>query len=146
MTRSDAWLLHSSNGLVIVTGLVYAWMAYGCESDDPYAIVGHPWQPHIQHAHIWVTPLLVLMLGHLWARHAEPHLKRKTGKRKNSGLSMLYSALPMIFSGYAIMTAIEPVWRKTWIIVHLMASLIWILGYLVHLLQKVRPVSPLSRN
>lgn len=136
MSRLDAWLLHSSNGLVMITGLIYAWMAYFCESDDPYAIVGHPWQPHVQHAHVWVAPLLVLMLGHLWSSHAKPHLDRKTRRRRNSGLGMLLPALPMIFSGYAIMTAMEPSWRKTWVVVHLIASAIWILGYIIHLADK----------
>lgn len=136
MNRTDAWLLHISNGLVMITGLLYAWMAYFCKSDDPYAIVGHPWQPHVQHAHIWFAPLLVLMLGHLWNRHAEPHLKRETKKRRNSGLSMLLIGLPMIFSGYAIMTAIEPIWRQTWVTVHLTTSAIWIAAYLAHLRDK----------
>ena len=137
MSRIDAWLLHISNGLVLVTGLVYAWMAYFAETDDPYAIVGHPWQPHFQHAHVWVAPLLVLMLGHLWGRHMEPHLARNTRGRRISGTGMMLAALPMVFSGYAIQTAVEPLWRTAWVGVHLVASAFWILGYLVHLAAKV---------
>lgn len=137
MNRVDAWLLHVSNGLVTVTGLVYAWMAYFAESDDPYAIVGHPWQPHVQHAHVWVAPLLVLMLGHLWNRHMQPHLGRNTRTRRGSGVGMLLAALPMIFSGYAIQTAIEPQWRTIWVVVHLAASALWLGGYLIHLAVKL---------
>ncbi len=133
MTRTDAWLFHISNGLVICTGLVYAWMAYFCKSDDPYAVVGHPWQPHLQHAHIILSPLLVLVLGHLWNRHAGPHLKRDTRKRRKSGIGMLLAALPMMFSGYAIQTAIEANWRMIWVIIHLVASTLWMSGYLIHL-------------
>jgi hypothetical protein len=132
MNRIDAWLLHVSNGLVMITGLVYAWMAYFAQSDDPYAVVGHPWQPHVQHAHVLVAPLLVLMLGHLWSRHMEPHLQRNTRNTRSSGLGMLLAAMPMVFSGYAIQTAVEPHWRTVWVVVHLAASLFWIGGYLIH--------------
>lgn len=136
MSRTDAWLLHISNGLVTVTGLIYAWMAYLVKPEDPYAIVGHPWQPHVQHAHVWVAPLLVLVLGHLWSRHMQPHLQQGTRSRRTSGLGMLVAVLPMIFSGYAIQTAVEPLWRTVWVAVHLATSLFWIVGYLMHLTAK----------
>jgi hypothetical protein len=138
MSRIDAWLLHISNGLVMVTGLVYAWMAYFVKSDDPYAVVGHPWQPHIQHAHVIVAPLLVLVLGHMWSRHIGPHLHRVTHRRKKSGLGMLLMALPMLFSGYAIQVAVSAQWRAAWVIVHMATSLIWICGYVIHMTARLR--------
>lgn len=136
MSRTDAWLFHISNGLVISTGLVYAWMAYFSQSDDPYAIVGHPWQPHVQHAHVLVSPLLVLVFGHFWTRHVSPHLQRDTRKRRSSGISMLLMALPMIFSGYGIQTVVEAQWRTIWVTVHLATSGLWICSYLIHLISK----------
>ncbi len=132
MNRIDAWLLHISNGLVTGTGLVYAWMAYMAKSDDPYAIVGHPWQPHVQHAHVLVAPLMVLVLGHLWSRHIGPQVSRKPQRRRTSGFSLLLAALPMVFSGYALQTAVEPHWRSIWVGVHLGASALWVSGYLIH--------------
>jgi hypothetical protein len=137
MNRLDVWLLHISNGLVTITGLIYAWMAYFCRPDDPYAVVGHPWQPHVQHAHILVAPLLVLVLGHLWNRHAEPHLGRNTRNRRNSGLGMLLAALPMVFSGYAIQTVVEAHWRTVWVVVHVATSLFWVGGYFAHVAGKL---------
>lgn len=136
MSRIEAWMLHVSNGLVTVTGLVYAWMAYLVKPEDPYAVVGHPWQPHVQHAHVLTAPVIVLVLGYLWGRHIQPHLRRNTRIRRGSGLGMLVTALPMIFSGYAIQTAVEPQWRSVWVVVHLAASLVWLSGYLLHLFRK----------
>lgn len=132
MSRIDAWLLHVSNTLVVITGLVYTWMAYLIEPEDPYAIVGHPWQPHVQHAHIWVAPLFLLVLGHLWSRHMQPHLQRNTRRRRVSGIGMVLAVLPMALSGYFIQTAVELQWRTIWGIVHLATSLIWIAGYGIH--------------
>ena len=40
--------------------------------------------------------------------------------------------VPMIASGYLIQTAVDGGWRKVWVGVHLAASGLWLLGYLVH--------------
>ncbi len=133
MNRTDAWLLHISNGLVTLTGLVYTWMAYFSTTDAPYAIVGHSWQPHVQHAHIWVAPFFLLVFGHLWRSHIGPHLNLKTRRGRRSGIGMLLAILPMTFSGYAIQTAVDPLWRTVWVVVHLTTSALWVSTYLIHL-------------
>ncbi len=135
MTKFDAWLLHISNGLVMVTGLVYAWMAYIVESDDPYAVANHPWQSDVQHLHILAAPFLVLVLGHLWHHHAWRHYKHGKKEGRRSGIAMILMAIPMIVSGYLIQTAIEPDWRTTWVIMHCATSALWIIGYLTHLIR-----------
>ena len=37
MTRGTAWFVHASTIAVGATGLVYGWMLYFAESDDPRA-------------------------------------------------------------------------------------------------------------
>ena len=63
MTRTEAWFSHVAAALVGGTGLVYGWMRYFAESDDPFAIANHPWQPHFQHLHVLTAPLLVFACG-----------------------------------------------------------------------------------
>lgn len=135
MSRFDAVLLHLSSGLVAFTGLVYAWMAYLLPTDDPFAVVNHPWQPHILHAHIVASPLLVFILGHIWSRHAWHHVRNETKRGRQTGLSMIFMAMPMVLSGYLIQAAVEPAWRTTWVWVHCTTSLLWIIGYLSHLVR-----------
>jgi len=135
MTRTDAFLLHLSNGLVMGTGLVYAWMAYFVKSNDPYAVTNPPWQSDIQHLHILVVPFLVFVLGHLWCRHAWPHFANGKKKGRRSGIGMILMAAPMIVSGYLIQTAVEPDWRTTWVITHCATSGLWILGYVAHFVR-----------
>jgi len=37
-----------------------------------------------------------------------------------------------VVSGYLVQTAVDGGWRRVWVAVHLAASALWLLGYLVH--------------
>lgn len=128
------------------TGLVYAWMIYFCRSDDPYALVNHPLQPQTQHLHILLAPLLVFALGGIWHRHAWPFFRRGRRQGRRSGLSLILTAAPMVMSGYLIQTAVDPAWRKAWVVLHLVTSGLWVLGYLVHQAVSFRRIAQLRRS
>ena len=108
MNRLTAWSVHSSTLLVGGTGLVYAWMRYFTAPADEFAVVGHPWQPHLQHLHLWTAPLLVFAIGLIWRDHVWRHYRRRVRDRRRSGLSLLLGCAPMIVSGYLIQTAVGP--------------------------------------
>jgi uncharacterized membrane protein len=124
--------MHLSNLLVSGTGLVYAWMVYLVKPSDPYAVVNHPWQPAVQHLHILVAPFLVFAVGTIWRRHVWASIRFGVRSRRWSGLGIAGSFLPMAVSGYLIQTAVDPAWRKVWVVVHLVAAGLWIAGYLLH--------------
>jgi len=132
MSRFEAWVLHVSSVLVGGTGLVYAWMVYLVRPADPFAVVNHPLQPAVQHLHILVAPLLVFAAGLVWHRHAWTHFRRGVDRRRRSGVSLLFTLVPMVVSGYLIQTAVDVQWRRVWVIVHLAASALWLAGYLAH--------------
>lgn len=138
MIRAEAWTHHVANLLVGATGLAYAWLRYFAESPDSFA-VAHPWQPPVQHAHIWSAPLLVFALGLVWRAHAWAGVRSGAAPRRRSGVALLAAAAPMVASGYLLQTAVEPGWRRVWIAVHLTASGLWLAGYLVHQLSAHRP-------
>lgn len=138
MSRFEALLLHLSTALVGGTGLVYAWMVYLVRPADPYAVVNHPWQPHLQHFHVLVAPLLVFGAGLIWRRHVWACWKLGIRQSHRSGVALALSLVPMVASGYLIQTAVEPGWRKAWVVVHLAASGLWLLGYLIHGIQAWR--------
>lgn len=137
MSRFESWMMHLSNLLVGGTGLVYAWMLYFVHPIDEYAVVNHPAQPHVQHLHILVAPLLVFTVGLVWHRHIWTHWTRGVRRGKRTGLSMILTMIPMVVSGYLIQTAVDADWRHTWVVVHLIASGLWIAVYLAH---QVRPL------
>ena len=132
MSRFEAWFLNLSSLLVGATGLVYAWMVYLAKPVDPFAVVNHPLQPTVQHLHVLVAPLLVFAAGMVWHGHAWSHWWRGVERRRRSGGSLLLTLVPMVVSGYLIQTAVEGGWRRTWVIVHLAASGLWLLGTLAH--------------
>jgi hypothetical protein len=136
VTRGEAWLFHVANALVAATGVGYALAAYVAEAEDPYAIVHHPLQPSLQHAHVALAPALVFALGVIWARHAQPRVVSGAKARRSSGIFLLALALPMVGSGYAIQLVVEPSWRTCWVGVHLVTSGLWIAATLAHVLRR----------
>lgn len=132
MKRAESTFVHASTVLVGGTGLVYAWMAYLARPQDPYALVNHPLQPQTQHLHVLFAPLLVFAIGLIWQRHVWSHYKKGVRQRRMSGISLLLSTVPMVVSGYLIQTAVDPAWRKAWVVVHLVTSGLWLFGYLAH--------------
>lgn len=135
MTPFERWSNHASNLLVGGTGVVYAVMRYLMKPDDPFAIVNHPLQPAVQHLHILFAPLLVFAVGLVWLRHVAPRLLKRQHPRRVTGIGLAVLVVPMIVSGSLVQTAVDDDWRKIWGIVHLVASLIWLLAYGVHLLS-----------
>jgi hypothetical protein len=137
VSRFESWTIHLSTLLVGGTGLIYAWMVYWVHSPDPYAVVNHPLQPQVQHWHVLFAPLLVFAVGLIWQRHVWSHWQRNPKNGKKSGRGMVFTLVPMVASGYLIQTAVDGSWRKAWVIVHLLASALWLAGYLAHQLPLV---------
>jgi predicted metal-binding membrane protein len=135
VTRGEAWLQHVSNLLVGGTGLVYAWMRYALEPDDPYAVVNHPLEREVQHLHLLVAPLLVFAVALVWQRHVWARVRSDFPARRATGLALAASFAPMVASGYLLQTADGETWRTAWLVVHLSTSGLWLLAMGVHLLS-----------
>ena len=137
MTRGQAWAIHVSNALVGGTGLVYGWMRYFAEPSDEFAIVNHPWQPELQHAHVLVAPLLVWSVGLIWSAHVWKRWRSGYAVHRKSGIALGLLLFPMIASGYALQVSEEEAWRQAWIAVHVATSVLWLLFAVAHpLLRK----------
>lgn len=133
MSRFEAWLLHAANLLVGGTGLVWAWMRFLVEPEDPYAVVNHPLQPDVQHLHVLTAPLLVFAVAYVWQRHIWPRVVQRQRSRRWSGLSQVLLFLPMVASGYLLQTADGEGWRRAWLVVHLSTSALWLVAAVAHL-------------
>jgi hypothetical protein len=134
VSRTEIALLHLANALVVATGVVYAVMRYLLEPAEEWAVVNHPWQPHVQHLHVLVAPALVFAVGLIWSAHVLPKLLNGR-KGRMTGLGLLVGFAPMAMSGYAIQITIDEGWRKAWIVVHLVSSLLWICAFVLHLIR-----------
>lgn len=135
MSRWQSCLLHTANLLVGGTGLVYGLMRYFMRPADEWAVVNHPWQPHVQHLHLLFAPLLVFACGWIWQGHVAGHLRQGEEQRRRSGPGLVVTLTPMIASGYLIQTTVSEGWRQAWIVLHLVSSAAWLLAFLGHWLS-----------
>lgn len=133
MTRGEKRWNHVANLLVGGTGLVYAWMRYFAEPADEFALVNHPLEPDLQRWHILLSPLLVFTVGVIWSPHVWKRIRSGFRARRLTGWGLGALFFPMVASGYLLQTAQELEARELWVIVHVVTSLAWMLGYLVHL-------------
>lgn len=136
MTRAEAWLQHAANLLVGGTGLVYAWMRYLVEPDDPYAVVNHPLERDVQHLHVLAAPLLVFAVALIWQRHVWVRVRSGFAPRRATGLALASSFVPMLASGYLLQTAESEAWREAWVWVHGSTSCLWLAAMGVHLVSR----------
>jgi hypothetical protein len=134
VSRTETVLVHLANALVGVTGAVYGVMRYLLQSTDEWAVVNHPWQPHVQHLHVLTAPLLVFTVGLLWSRHIGENM-RNGREGRSTGVGLLVAFVPMVVSGYLIQVAVEPGWRTAWIAVHVASSVLWLAAFTLHQLR-----------
>lgn len=132
MSRFERWAVWSTSLATVVTGLVYLWMKYYLVSDDPYAVVNHPWQPAVLKLHILVAPLLTFSLGVVALRHIWRHLRDGIRDGRRSGLATLVVFGPMIVTGYLIQAITHEGWLKAMAYSHIGFGLLYGVALLGH--------------
>jgi len=131
MNPFERQILYLANLLVVGTGVAYAAMRYLMKPADEWAVINHPWQPHVQHLHLLVAPLLVFACGLVWRRHIATNWANSE-HRQFSGHGLVLMLIPMVVSGYLIQTTVTDGWRQAWIVVHLVTSGAWLFAMLGH--------------
>ena len=144
MKTWESRLQHTANALAILTGTLFGCFKYfPSEPFDAYSPAMSPWEPWSHDAHVLAVPVLVYACGVIWRSHVAPQWRgRKSPKlqacKKWSGLGLLCVLLPMVATGYLIQVSVNEIWRKTWVIVHLLTSGAWTLSYVLHFLAPAR--------
>ena len=138
MSRVSVILVHLSIAAVAITGIVFAWMKYFVETDDPFAVANHPWQPGMLAAHVVLAPLAVFALGWLWSAHIQPKLRSGTKARKRSGVVGLILIAPMVFSGVLLQASACESLRFAMEVAHWISSGFFVVAYVIHQLLKAR--------
>ena len=134
MSRWQLVWLHLSVALTAITGIVFAAMKYFMKSDDEFAVANHPLQPHVLSAHVVVAPLLLFILGWTFSNHMLPKYRFGNGKNRVSGVTSMLLIVPMTFSAYLLQIATNESLRQAMAIAHWIASGIFVLTYVVHLI------------
>ena len=134
MSRWQLVWLHLSVALTAITGMVFAAMKYFMKSADEFAVANHPLQPHMLSAHVVVVPLLLFILGWTFSNHMLPKYRFGNGKNRVSGVSSMLLIVPMTFSAYLLQIATNESLRQAMAIAHWIASGVFVLTYVVHLI------------
>ncbi len=135
--KMDLWLIRVATVLAAGSGLVYAAMIYLLEPTDEWSVVNHPWQPHVQHLHILVVPLLVFAVAVVWRSHALNKQKGKRNSGRFSGWGLMLVFWPMVASGFLLQVSISESWRSFWALSHLICSLLWLAAAAGHVVVSI---------
>lgn len=137
MSRAQVALLQLSLLGMALTGVVFAWMKYFMKSDDPFAVVNHPWQPHLMTAHVLLGPVAVFAIGWVFGNHIWPAYRGGAPNRASGIVSTLF-IVPMTISGYLMQVSTEDATRKAFAISHWISVGFFLLAYAAHLVKKAR--------
>lgn len=136
MSKAEVRLQHVANATVGVTGAVYFVMRYLLQAEDAFGHVSHPLEPLVQHLHILFAPILVFATGLFWSRHIWPKWAMPHEQRRWSGVIMAAGFVPMVASGYLLQISVESAWRTIFGWLHVATGVLWVVGYVVHLVAK----------
>ncbi len=133
MTWWEKWAFNLLHGLVAATGIAYFWMKYLVTSNDPFAVVNHPWQPSMLAWHIVAAPFFVVVFGMLFRTHTLRKLASTSPRNRRSGWTSLVGFSVMALTGYLIQVTASPAWITAWIWIHVAASVVFVVGYTTHM-------------
>lgn len=146
MTTWEKWSLHALTAIVGVTGIVYWLMQHFVTTDDPFALVNHPWQPAMLALHVLAAPLLILVFGIVYQSHIRPKVPKKTVPNRRSGLLALVTFGIMLISGYGIQVTTAPLLREGLVQAHVVSGALFLVSYLVHQVISIRLHLAARRN
>ena len=136
MTRFERGSLWVSTVAVSVTGLGFTWAKYFAVNDDPWAVVNHPLEPWLLKLHVISAPLFVFAVGLVTMRHILPHLMSGTPEGRRTGLVMVWTAVPMVATGYLLQVIAVPDWLLPLAIAHIVVGMIFLGGFLLHRVRR----------
>ena len=121
--------------VVAATGFAYFYMKYALVTDDPFAIINHPWQPAMLSIHLVAAALFVAFFGMLFRSHSFGKIRSARPANRRTGWTSLLSFAAMALSGYFIQVTASPALITAWIWTHMAASTLFVVVYGVHLVN-----------
>ena len=146
----ERWGFNAFHAVVGATGFVYVYMKFILVTDDPFAIINHPWQPATLAIHVVAAPVFIAFFGMLFRSHSLRKLRLGNPANRRSGWTSIIGFSVMALSGYFIQIGTTPEFINFSIWLHIGSGTVFVIGYSVHLVNswriKGRPVSLPARN
>jgi uncharacterized membrane protein len=132
VNRFERWAVWISSVTTVVTGVVYLWLKYVLVSDDPFAVVNSPWQGPVLKLHVVAAPTLVFAFGLVALRHVWRHLRNRVAEGRVSGLTGVVALVPMIATGYLILSVTDVGWLSALAWTHIGLGLLYAAAIVFH--------------
>ena len=140
----ERWAFNTFHGVVAVTGSVYFVMKYLMATDDPFAVVNHPWEPAMLKVHILAAPVFVALFGMLFRSHVYRKVRTNRRPMRTSGWVSIIGFGVMALSGYVVSVAAASDAAGLFIWIHITSSVTFAVGYTIHIVLGLD--SPLRRR
>ena len=140
MKRWERWTFNALSLAVVATGFAYLWMKYVVQTDDPFAVVNHPWQTSMLSLHVVASPALILIFGIIFNSHVMKKLSATRLPNRRSGFVSLGTFAAMIVSGYLLQVSSSETWLQAMIVVHVASGAIFAIVYAAHLVISAKLV------
>jgi hypothetical protein len=137
VTRWQRYGLTTLAAVMTITGVVYFWMKYMIQNDDPFAVVNHPMQPWVLDAHVLAAPAFLVWFGIIFDAHIAAKLWRRIPNWR-SGVLALATVVLMTASGYGLQVVTGDRVRQMLLVVHLVSGSVFTVAYVVHLTVSAR--------
>jgi hypothetical protein len=145
VSRWESWLFATLHALLALTGGLYFWMKYLLGTDDPFAIVNHPWQPLVLAAHVVVAPLGMVAFGIALRSHVLERFTTNGPAGRCSGWIALLGFGVAAGSGYLLQVVDSPAAHRVLVWTHLTTSIVFVFGYCAHVVAGWRLTHRLSQ-
>jgi hypothetical protein len=136
--RWERWWFNLAALVVAVTGFAYLWMKYFVQSDDPFAVVNHPWEPAMLSLHVLASPPFILIFGIILNSHIIRKLGASKVPNRKSGLVSFGTFAAMIASGYLLQVAMNETLMQALVILHVGSGALFSVTYAIHLAVSAR--------
>lgn len=146
MKRWERWTFNLLSLVVAVSGFLYLWMKYVLRSEDPFAVVNHPWQASILNLHVLASPGLILVFGIVLNSHIMKKLRAGRSPNRKSGLLSLGTFATMVASGYMLQVSSSEFWLRTHVALHVTSGVLFSIAYGAHLIISTRIVPASQRT
>jgi hypothetical protein len=140
MRTWERWSFNFLSLVVTATGFAYFWMKYAVQTDDPFAVVNHPWQGPMLTLHLLASPPIILLFGIILNSHIMRKLRLPRMANRKSGLLSLGTFVAMVCSGYLLQVTVAEGWMRALVALHVTSGALFSGAYGIHLLVSVRLV------
>lgn len=133
MTWWERWAFNTLHWVVAITGFAYLCMKYAMATDDPFAVINHPWEPATLALHLVAAPVFIAFFGMLFRSHSLRKLRSPSPENRRTGWMSLVGFSVMALSGYAIQVVTAPALITFCVWLHVVSGGLFALSYSVHL-------------